>query len=188
MIWKDIALGTIISGFITVLVPTTFWQILFLRSTDVNPIVRSTENAIVGPLVSVISFICSVGNIPLASVLYKSGIGFGGAVSFIFADLIIIPMILVYRKYFGLKLALWIFGIFYASMVIAGLAVESLFSVIGWVPQSTPGSAMLMEHGMFAINYTFWLNLVFLAIAAIIFAISKMGPAQKTSAEMVHSM
>jgi uncharacterized membrane protein YraQ (UPF0718 family) len=165
MIWKDIALGMLISGVLMVLVPDSFWQSLFLAHGTESHALKLVENALVGPLVSAVSFVCSIGNIPLASVLYHGGIGFGGAVSFIFADLIIIPLVLVYRKYFGWKLALWITGIFYVSMALAGITVDLLFTLLGWIPPASVAHAHSMNH--FQLNYTFWLNLVFLVLAAV---------------------
>lgn len=162
MIWKDVALGSIISGFLMVFVPDEVWRSLFMQAES-GSLLKIVENAFVGPLVSVVSFVCSVGNIPLASVLYHGGIGFGGTISFIFADLIIIPLILVYRKYFGWKLALWITGIFYLSMALAGIIVELLFRWLDWIPRADTIMAMKHER-FFDYNYTFVLNILFIVI------------------------
>lgn len=176
MIWKEIILGVAISGFLMVFVPDSFWQFLFLQrgheaSYQLN-LPQIIENAFIGPLVSVLSFVCSVGNIPLASMLYHEGIAFSGALSFIYADLIVLPLILIYRKYYGTRLALWITGILYVSMVITGILVNILFSLLDLVPTHT---AMPMMHEMhfFQINYTFWLNIVFLVLAIALIGLAK---------------
>jgi uncharacterized protein len=179
MIGKDVAIGVIISGFLMTFVPDSFWQSLFLRnganSDQSLNVWRLIENAFVGPLVSMVSFVCSVGNIPLANVLYHGGIGFGGALSFIYADLIIIPLILIYRKYFGWKLAAWITGIFYLSMALTGIIVDLLFRAFGLVPQSSE-IMPVMDMTFFQINYTFWLNMIFITLAAGLVWLAKTGP------------
>jgi uncharacterized membrane protein YraQ (UPF0718 family) len=156
MIWQDIVLGLLISAVIMVLVPQNFWQKLFL--TESSSWFKIFENALIGPIVSLLSFVCSVGNIPLAQTLYHGGISFGGTISFIFADLIIIPLILIYKKYYGWRLALWITGIFYASMVLAGLTVELLFSYLNLIPIPTVEMSPMTSVGFIKVNYTFWLN------------------------------
>jgi uncharacterized membrane protein YraQ (UPF0718 family) len=176
MIWKDIAIGVTVSALLMVFVPESFWQTLFMASSGHETqftLAKSLQNAFVGPLVSMLSFVCSVGNIPLANVLFRSGISFGGAISFIYGDLIIIPLILVYRKYYGWKLALWITGIFYISMVIAGLLVDFLFTALDWIPNRDSITPMHHSMDFFQINYTFWLNIAFTAIAVILFVLAK---------------
>ncbi len=108
----------------------------------------------------------------MASVLYHGGITFGGAISFIYADLIIIPLILVYRRYFGWKLAFWITGIFYLSMVFTGVLVDLLFRAIGWIPERHEMGEIHQMH-FFELNYTFWLNLAFLILAGILVFLAK---------------
>jgi uncharacterized membrane protein YraQ (UPF0718 family) len=184
MIGKDVAIGVIISGFLMTFVPDSFWQSLFLRngaaSDESLNVWRLIENAFVGPLVSMVSFVCSVGNIPLANVLYHGGIGFGGALSFIYADLIIIPLILIYRQYFGWKLAAWITGIFYLSMALTGIIVDLLFRAFGLVPQSSE-IMPVMDMKFFQINYTFWLNMIFIILAAGLVWLAKTGPQEEES-------
>jgi len=122
------------------------------------------ENAVVGPLIAMASFVCSVGNIPLASWLWSNGISFGGVVSFIYADLVILPIILIYRKYYGGTAAVYISAVLFASMVIAGIAVDLLFSEFGLIPHGPrPQCSMLMAH--FAWNYTTWLDIAALLVA-----------------------
>src|SRR5512146_1448605 len=160
-IWTDIALGLLIAGAIAAWVPESFFQKFFFTS---HPLIASLWGPLVGPLISVISFVCSVGNVPLAAVLWNGGISFGGVISFIFADLIIVPIILIYRKYYGTRAALRITGIFYLAMVAAGYAVELLFTVLGLVPGER--NATVTEASV-SWNYTTWLNLVFLALTAV---------------------
>ena len=190
MLWKDIALGVVIAGVLMVLVPDHFWQSLFLQDTGTSAgginVFQLVENAMLGPIVSVLSFVCSVGNIPLAAVLFHGGISFGGAISFIYADLIIIPLILIYRKDYGWRLALWITGIFYASMVGAGIIVDLLFHALDWIPARHVMGEMEGMH-LFEINYTFWLNLAFLGVAVLLVWLAKSGPESgSTSKECCH--
>jgi len=162
MLWKEILGGFLIAGFLATLVPHDWWEALFLQSGP--PVVRLIENALVGPIIAMISFVCSVGNIPLASLLWSHGISFGGVISFIYADLIVIPIIIIYAKYYGVRAAAWITGIFYVSMVLAGIIVDLVFSALGLIPQGLrPPSAV--EHAHIIWNYTSWLDLVALVFA-----------------------
>lgn len=158
---RDIVIGLLVAGAVAAWVPTSWLQSFFM--TD-NPVASFLWGPIIGPLVAVVSFVCSVGNVPLAAVLWNGGISFGGVVSFIFADLIIVPIILIYRKYYGTRAALRITGIFYLAMVVAGYAVELLFTVLGLVPGER--NATVTEASI-SWNYTTWLNLVFLALTAV---------------------
>src|SRR5882724_1311483 len=161
MLWKEILGGFLIAGFLATLMPHGWWEALFLQSGP--PVVRLIENAFVGPIIAMISFVCSVGNIPLASLLWSHGISFGGVISFIYADLIVIPIIIIYAKYYGVRAAAWITGIFYVSMVLAGIIVDLIFSALGLIPQGVrPPSAV--EHAHIIWNYTSWLD-----VAAAIF-------------------
>ena len=158
----DIVLGLLIAGALAAWVPNSFWRAFFFSS---NPTIAKIEGPLVGPLVAIISFVCSVGNVPLAAVLWKGGIGFGGVVSFIFADLIILPILDIYRKYYGWKVMGYILLTFYVTMVAAGYVVELLFGVLGITPQN---------HNIVAItegiqwNYTTILNIIFLVLAAVL--------------------
>jgi uncharacterized membrane protein YraQ (UPF0718 family) len=154
MLWKEIAIGFLIAGFLMVLVPEHWWENLFI--TQGTGSMRMVENAIVGPLIAGASFVCSIGNIPLASLLWSSGISFGGVISFIYADLIIIPLILIYRKYYGAKAALYITGILFISMVSAGIIVDLLFGALNLIPKVRPHSAI--AEASFRWNYTSWLD------------------------------
>lgn len=130
-VWLDIVGGLLIAGALAAWVPRDFWQSFFLTG---HPVLATLWGPIVGPLVAVISFVCSVGNIPLAAVLWNGGISFGGVIAFIFADLIVLPVLNIYRKYYGLKMAGFLFVTFYVAMAVAALIVELIFAGLGLVP------------------------------------------------------
>jgi uncharacterized protein len=161
-VWKDVAGGLLIAGGLSAFVPGGFWKSFFLTS---HPEIAKFWGPLVGPFIAIISFVCSVGNVPLAAVLWNSGISFGGIIAFIFADLIVIPILDIYRKYYGLKMSALILGTFYASMVLAALAVEFLFRAVRLVP--TKRNAQVVEAAV-TLNYTTILNIIFLAIAAVL--------------------
>ena len=163
MIWKEMAIGFVIAGLLAVLVPNRAWQAIFLTHTG-SPLLRLLENVVVGPLIAVASFVCSVGNIPLASILWSGGISFGGVIAFIYADLIIVPLIIVYGKYYGRRAALYITLVLFVSMVVAGLTVDGLFSLLHLVPTG-PRPASAISHAHFAWNYTTWLDGIALVVA-----------------------
>ena len=172
MLWKEIALGFLIAGFLAALVPADWWRVLFLQNAPAS--VRLVENAVVGPLIAAASFVCSVGNIPLASVLWSGGISFGGVVSFIFADLIVLPLVFIYRKHYGLRAATYITGVFFLSMVGAGVVVDLLFASLDLIPQG-PRLESAVAHAQFAWNYTTWLDLVALAVFVALLFIRRRG-------------
>jgi hypothetical protein len=159
-VWKDIAGGLLIAGALAAWVPSDFWKSFFLTS---HPVAATLWGPIVGPLVAVLSFVCSVGNIPLAAVLWNGGISFGGVIAFIYADLIVLPIIDIYRKYYGWKVTGFIVGIFYVAMAVAALSVEFLFQALGLIPSQR--SAQIVEISI-SFNYTTVLNILFLALAA----------------------
>ena len=161
-VWLDIVGGLLIAGAIAAWVPYAFWQSFFLVD---HPLLASFWGPIVGPLAAVISFVCSVGNIPLAAVLWNGGISFGGVIAFIFADLIVIPILNIYRKYYGLKMAGFVFVTFYAAMAIAALIVEMSFGALGLIPAER--HARVVEASI-TWNYTTWLNIAFLAVAGLL--------------------
>jgi uncharacterized membrane protein YraQ (UPF0718 family) len=161
-VWVDIVLGLLIAGALAAWVPDSFWQAFFLSN---NPTLARIEGPLVGPLVAIISFVCSVGNVPLAAVLWKGGISFGGVVSFIFADLIVLPILDIYRKYYGWKVMGYILVTFYITMAAAGYIVEFVFEALGIVPQNRHIAAI--TEGIHW-NYTTVLNIIFLVIAAIL--------------------
>ncbi len=142
--------------------PKSWWQSLFLTE-DVSPALRLIENAIVGPLVAIASFVCSVGNIPLASHLWANGISFGGVVAFIYADLLVVPLIIIYGKYYGVRAAVWIVGIFFTAMVVAGIVIDLIFSALGLIPGGAREPSAV-EHTNISWNYTTWLDLIALVV------------------------
>jgi uncharacterized membrane protein YraQ (UPF0718 family) len=157
---RDVVIGLLIAGAVGAWVPDSFWQHLFLTG---HPLAARFWGPIVGPVISLLSFVCSIGNVPLAGVLWNGGISFGGVVAFIFADLIIIPILVIYRKYYGTRMMLVLLGIFYATMVIAGYIVEFLFGGLGLIP--TERAAHVTDQGI-QWNYTTVLNIIFLLLAA----------------------
>ena len=161
-IWKDIAGGLLLAGALAVWVPKGFWKGFFLSS---HPVLAKFWGPIVGPLVAIASFVCSVGNVPLAAVLWNGGISFGGVIAFIFADLIVLPVLDIYRKYYGWKMMWFILVTFYTAMVGGALVIEFLFHAAGWVPQQR--SAQIVEAAV-TMNYTTILNLIFLVLAALL--------------------
>ena len=161
-IGRDIAAGLLIAGALAAWVPDSFWQGLFL--TD-HPTAAKLWGPLIGPLVAVFSFVCSVGNVPLAAVLWNGGISFGGVLAFIFADLIILPILDIYRKYYGWTMAAFLFGTFYVTMALSGLGVELLFEALGITP--TERNADVTEASV-TWNYTTVLNIVFLLVAAVL--------------------
>lgn len=161
-VWVDIVLGLLIAGALAAWVPESFWQAFFLSN---NPTLAKIEGPLVGPLVAIVSFVCSVGNVPLAAVLWRGGISFGGVVSFIFADLIILPILDIYRKYYSWKVMGYILVTFYVTMAAAGYVVEFLFAALGVIPQNR--NLVAITEGI-RWNYTTVLNILFLILAAIL--------------------
>ena len=169
-LWPDIGGGLLIAGCLAAWVPQGFWQGLFLAG---HPLLARFWGPFIGPAVAVLSFVCSVGNVPLAAVLWNGGISFGGVIAFLFADLIILPILNIYRKYYGLKIAGILFVLFYASMSLAALAVEFLFAALHLIPQH--GHARIMTETI-RWNYTSILNILFLLItAALLFRFLRTG-------------
>src|SRR6266852_796931 len=158
MLRKEMIVGYVVAGFLAVLVPASLWNVIFFHG---HGIATSIENVIVGPLIAILSFVCSIGNVPLAAALWKGGISFGGVVSFIFADLITFPLLLIYRKFYGWALTLRILAAFWPVMAAAGLATEYLFAGAGLVPVGRPAQVV---QPSFQGNYTTYLNLVFLGV------------------------
>ncbi len=163
MLRRELVFGYVIAGFLTVMVPTDVWNAVFWHG---HGFWTSVENAIVGPFIAIISFVCSIGNVPMAAALWHGGISFGGVIAFIFADLITLPLLLIYRKYYGTRLMLRLLVWFWVVMSISGLAVEGLFSVAGLIPTDRESE---MVATSFQWNYTTFLNIVFLGVAAYIY-------------------
>jgi uncharacterized membrane protein YraQ (UPF0718 family) len=161
-IWKDIAGGLLIAGALAAWVPEHFWEEFFLVH---HPVIARFWGPLIGPVVAMASFVCSIGNVPLAAVLWNGGISFGGVVAFIFGDLIVLPILNIYRKYYGGRVSLFLLATFYATMVGAGLIVEFLFEALGLIPGSR--HAKVMDASV-RFNYTTVLNILFLALAAVL--------------------
>ncbi len=163
MLRRELLVGYTVAGFLAVLVPEGVWHAVFLQGHGTW---TTLENALVGPFVAIISFVCSIGNVPLAAALWKGGISFGGVISFIFADLITFPLLLVYRRYYGMRMALRMLVGFWAVMSCAGLATEVIFRAAGLVPTVRP---VEVAPAHFAWDHTTYLNIVFLVIFAVLY-------------------
>ncbi len=164
-VWVDIFGGLLIAGALAAWVPNSFWQGLFLQH---HGALATIWGPLIGPLVAMLSFVCSIGNVPLAAVLWNGGISYGGVLAFIFADLIILPILNVYRKYYGRRMAAFLLVTFYATMATAGLIVDLIFKLVGIAPTG-PRHAKVTDAGV-SWNYTTVLNIVFLLLAAVLVA------------------
>ncbi len=191
MIWKDMLGGFLIAGFIAVLVPNSVWNTLFVQSAP-TPL-RVLENAVVGPIIAVISFVCSIGNVPLAAVLFSGGITFGGAIAFLYADLIVLPILDIYRKYYGWRLAAYITGVLFVTMVLTGILIDLLFSgldrlfpAVQFIPTANPH---LLQHvTTFSFNYTAVLNIIALIVVIALVVINRRHPMQMHMDHNGHEM
>lgn len=179
MLWKDLIGGFIIAVFLAIIIPNAFWNALFIQHAA-GP-VRLITNAILGPIVAVVSFVCSVGNVPLAAVLFSGGITFGGAIAFLYADLIILPILDIYRKYYGWKLAAYITGILFATMVLTGIIVDlifngldNLFPAVHFIPQ--PNCHLIQQVTSFSFDYTAVLNILALGVVVVLVVINRRHP------------
>jgi hypothetical protein len=159
---RDVFGGLLIAGALAAWVPDSFWQGLFLES---HPTLAKFWGPLIGPAVAMLSFVCSIGNVPLAAVLWNGGISFGGVLAFIFADLLILPIIDIYRRYYGWRMAGFIVVTFYAAMVSAGLIVEFLFQGLGLTPTERNAKVVTARVTW---NYSTYLNVVFLSVAAVL--------------------
>ncbi|MDX3850316.1 permease [Streptomyces sp. AK02-01A] len=161
-ILRDLVLGLLIAGAIAAWVPDSFWATFFL---DDHPLAAKLVGPLVGPLVAIASFVCSIGNVPLAVVLWKGGISFGGVIAFLYADLLILPILNIYRKYYGLRTTGLILGVFFTSMAVAGYVVEFLFGALGLIPDQA--RARLPEESV-SWNYTTGLNIAFFLLTLVL--------------------
>ncbi|MEU6194306.1 permease [Streptomyces sp. NPDC047061] len=159
-ILRDLVAGLLIAGAIAAWVPDDFWRSFFLSG---HPLAAKLTGPLIGPLVAIASFVCSIGNVPLAVVLWKGGISFGGVIAFIYADLLILPILNIYRKYYGARMAAFLLGTFFVSMAVAGYVVELVFGGLGLVPDQA--DAKIPDDGI-SWNYTTYLNIAFLLLAA----------------------
>ena len=157
---RDVFGGLLIAGALAAWIPNSFWQRFFLEH---HTTLAKFWGPLVGPAVAIVSFVCSIGNVPLAAVLWNGGISFGGVLAFIFADLIILPILDIYRRYYGWRMAGFLLASFYATMVGAGLAVEFLFQMLGIERHARNAKVEMVSVSW---NYTTYLNIVFLLLAA----------------------
>ena len=167
MLWREIGLGFLIAGFVALLGDDVF-NALFL--TDAPDAVQVVWGALVGPVIAVLSFVCSVGNVPLAAVLWSGGLSFAGVLAFLFADLIVLPIIAIYRKYYGWSFALRIVALMYVTMVAAALLVDLSFSALGLIPSTRPSEGDVF--GSIEVDYKLWLNVVAFAIFSMLFGLT----------------
>ena len=170
-IWKDVIAGFLISGFVIVFVPQWVWNTLFLKG---DGLLASAENAVMGVTVAVLSFVGSIGNVPFAVALWGGGVSFGGVIAFVYADLITIPVLNVYRKYYGWKIMLYILGVFFVTMAFTGFLMELLFDALGIVPDLAGGETAT-EQTYFKLNYTFYLNIIAFALSGFLLYVYRRG-------------
>jgi len=167
MVGKDILIGLVVASVLMVLVPDRFWQSLFLTGNTTLPhVLVLCWNALVGILVAVIAFVCSVGNIVMAAVLWHGGISFGGVIAFILSDLVTIPMLMVFRRYYGNKPMWFLFGTMVGSIFLTALFLDYSFAALHWIPQNQHTDDMSMNGQHFEWNYGTWLNLIFIPLSA----------------------
>ncbi|AGB15007.1 putative permease [Halovivax ruber XH-70] len=171
MLYKDVIAGFLISGFVIVFVPQWVWNTLFLQG---DGLLVSAENAVMGVAIAVISFVGSMGNVPFAVALWGGGVSFAGVIAFVYADLITIPVLNVYRKYYGWKVMAYILGVFFVTMAFTGFLMEQLFDVLGIVPDLA-GGMTASEQTYFELNYTFYLNLIAFALSGFLFYVYRRG-------------
>ena len=180
MLWKEIGIGFLLAGFIGLL-GDDFFNALFV--SDAPGWVNALENVIVGPIIAVLSFVCSIGNIPLAAVLWSGGISFAGVMAFIFADLIVLPIVAIYRKYYGWAFTVRIVALMLVTMVVAALAVDALFSALGLIPETRPSRDEIF--GSVRLDYKLALNVLGLAVFAALFWLAARG-GRRASATCPH--
>jgi uncharacterized membrane protein YraQ (UPF0718 family) len=183
MLWIDLVGGFLIAGALAAFVPDGLWKVLFLGHA--SPVVRGVGDAVIGPLVAIFTFVCSIGNVPMAAILWASGISFGGVLAFLYADLIVLPLLDVYRKYYGWKMALYIGTIFFVTMVLAALVMDGVFHALHLVPQPNPN--LRVELTTFRIDLTFWLNLAFGALAVWLFVLDRRNPMEHCHHHEAHA-
>jgi uncharacterized protein len=164
MLWKEITVGFFLAGFIGLL-GDDFFNALFIK--DAPPAMKTVENVVAGPVIAILSFVCSIGNVPLAAVLWSGGISFAGVMGFIFADLIVLPIIAAYRKYYGIGFALRITALMFVTMVIAALIVDGIFSAADLIPTSRPTRDEVF--GTVEVDYKLFLNVIGLLVFAVLF-------------------
>jgi len=170
MLRRELAIGFLVAGLLDTAVPLSFWRSLFVTG---HGLWSAAENAVLGPLLAIVSFVCSIGNVPLAAALWSGGIGFGGVVAFVFADLITLPLLLIYRRYYGTRLTLKLLAVFWATMTLAGLAVQGLFNATGIAPDATSRVHRHVGDVTVGWNATSVLDVVALVVLAGIVVLSR---------------
>lgn len=171
MIWKDIVAGFLISGFVIVFVPQWVWNTLFIQG---DGLLVTAENAVMGVIIAVLSFVGSMGNVPFAVALWGGGVSFAGIIAFVYADLITVPVLNVYRKYYGWRIMLYILGVFFVTMAFTGFLMELLFDALGIVPDLAGGETAT-EQTYFELNYTFYLNIIAFALSGFLLYVYRRG-------------
>jgi uncharacterized protein len=174
MLWKDLLAGFLIAGALGVFVPNGVWKSLFL--THAPHWVQTIGDALIGPILAIFTFVCSIGNVPMAAILWAGGISFGGVLAFLYADLIVLPLLDVYRRYYGWRMAAYIGIVFYVTMVLAALIMDAVFNALHLVPSPNPQLRVMLTS--FSLNYTFYLNIVFGALALWLWWLNKQNPTE----------
>lgn len=176
MLGKDLLLGFVIAGLLAAFVPDGVWQALFLHGAP--GWVQVPGNALIGPLVAVVSFVCSIGNVPMAAVLWGAGVSFGGVLAFLYADLLVLPLLDVYRRQFGWRMAAYMAAVLYVTMAAAALAMNLLFGALGWIPGHHAHAVPMTD---FRFNYTFYLNICAILVTVVLYRMHLRHPAPKHS-------
>ena len=172
MLYKDLLIGFLVGGFLAAFVPDAWWKAMFLQ--DASPWIKMPFDALIGPVVACLTFVCSIGNVPLAAVLWAGGASFGGVLSFLYADLLVLPLLDVYRRYFGWRMAAFMAGLFFVTMAVSALIMDLAFTALALVPSHDTDVRAQLTH--FAFNYTFWLDLLFGAFALYLFWTNRRHP------------
>ncbi|NPC92857.1 permease [Bacillus sp. WMMC1349] len=164
MVWKEVTIGFTIAGIMSTYIPDHVWKSIFLVGQGNGDFFKIVENTLIAPIAAMLTFIGSMGNIPISTILASSGVTFAGIMAFIFSDLVVPPIVLVNKKYYGLKTALYIAGVFYISIIVTAILLQYGFQVLGLLPH---GANLIMKENPFQLDYTFWLNIVFAFLAAL---------------------
>lgn len=172
MLWKDVLAGFLIAGFLGVFIPKDWWAGLFM--TGSSAWIQTPVNALIGPIIAMLAFVCSIGNVAMAAILWGAGISFSGVLAFLYADLLVLPLLDTYRRHYGWKMAAYIALVFFVTMVSAALVMDLLFKGLGLVPPHSEDVQAAVTH--FSLNYTFWLNIAFGAIAIGLVLINRRHP------------
>ncbi|WP_237482759.1 permease [Lichenibacterium dinghuense] len=172
MLWKDLLIGFAVGGFLAAFVPDAWWKAMFLQ--DASPWIKVPFDGLIGPVVACLTFVCSIGNVPLAAVLWAGGASFGGVLAFLYADLLVLPLLDVYRRYFGWRMAAFMAGLFFATMALSAVVMDLAFTALGLVPSHDVDVRARLTT--FSLNYTFWLDLAFGALAVYLFWVNRQHP------------